>query len=161
MIKWIVAEPNPDLHRFWLARAEGLDIEVRAADMSALLKADDLDCVVMPSWVHERLGGIPKLGTSSVLRNFAGLIGNTRWVVTTPTFLESPDDGSEIDSPRWPFAARDQGWETFRRVLDAINAHNHKVNADQIKIIGFDPTFLGFNEDYEAEAVGVVDALKL
>ena len=158
-LKLVVAEPRPDLRHYWGRLSNKDYVEVRDTNIKSLLESQDVDCVVMPSWVHERLGGVPVPGTSAVLQNRHSEVGDVRWIATTPTFAASAQDASEMKFPQWPTTARQQGLETFQRVLEAIRAHNGEPGADSISVVGIDPDFLEFNADYEGEVSGVLDAL--
>jgi hypothetical protein len=158
-LKLVVAESRSELRLSWEKPSINASVEVRDCNIAALLQCQEIDCVVMPSWVHERLGGSPSVGKSMVLSNSQGIVGRVRWVATTPTFPASAKDAEAMQVPQWPTTAREQGVETFKRVLTAIRLHNQEPGADQIRIVGIDPEFLEFNADYNGEVTGVLMAL--
>ena len=155
----VVAEPRSELRHSWEKLCHKVNVELRDSNIATLLQSEDIDCVVMPLWVHERLGGAPVIGASSVLSNLKGAIGKVRWVVTTPAFPADAQDAKAMQVPQWPTTAREQGVETFSRVLAAIRVHNEAPGADRIEVVGIDPDFLEFNADYEGEVSGVLVAL--
>lgn len=158
-LKLVVAESRSELRLSWEKPSMKVNVEVRDSNIAALLQCEEIDCVVMPSWVHERLGGSPSVGKSTVLSNRQGIVGRVRWVATTPTFPATAQDAEVMQVPQWPTSAREQGVETFKRVLTAIRLHNQESGSNQINVVGIDPEFLEFNADYDGEVSGVLLAL--
>ena len=134
-------------------------VEVLDTDIRGLFDSP-VNAVVVPGWfAHERVGGRPKLGRSQVLSNSAGAVGKAKWVVTTPPFAADTEQAEEYCVPKWPDQPEQQGFETFSRVLAAIEEHNSH-DADRIESVGFEPEFLNFSVAYEEEARGVVRAVR-
>jgi len=157
--KVVVAEPRSEFHPVWQRLRAGLAVDVLETDIRGLLDRE-LDAVVVPGWVaHERIGGKPELGRSQVLSNSAGALGKAKWVVTTPPFAVDTKQAQEHGVPMWPEQPEQQGFETFSRVLAAIEEHN-STRADRIESVGFEPEFLNFSNAYDEEASGVIRAVR-
>jgi hypothetical protein len=158
--KLVVAEPRSEFRPIWRRLCAELNVEVLDIDIRGLLDTE-LDAVVVPGWVaHERVGGKPELGRSQVLSNSAGLVGKARWVVTTPPFASDVEQAETHGVPKWPEQPEQQGFETFSRVLAAVEEHN-STSADRIETVGFEPEFLNFSDAYDQEASGVIRAVRL
>jgi hypothetical protein len=158
--KLVVAEPRSEFRPIWERLCAGLNVEVLDIDIRGLLDKQ-LDAIVVPGWVaHERVGGKPELGRSQVLSNSASAVGKARWVVTTPPFATDMEQAEAHGVPKWPEQPEQQGFETFSRVLAAVEEHN-STNADRIESVGFEPEFLNFSEAYDQEASGVIRAVRL
>lgn len=158
--KLVVAEPRSEFRPVWQRLCAGLTVEVLDIDIRGLLERH-LDAVVVPGWVaHERVGGKPEIGRSQVLSNSAGVVGKARWVVTTPPFAADTKQAEDHGVPKWPEQPEQQGFETFSRVLAAVEEHN-STSADKIESVGFEPEFLNFSSAYDEEASGVIRAVRV
>lgn len=158
--KLVVAEPRSEFRPIWERLCAGLNIEVLDIDIRGLLDKQ-IDAVIVPGWVaHERVGGKPELGRSQVLSNSAGAVGKARWVVTTPPFAMDIEQAEAHGVPEWPEQPEQQGFETFSRVLAAVEEHN-STDEDRIETVGFEPEFLNFSNAYDQEARGAIRAVQL
>ena len=165
MFSLYIAEPNPEHHVVWReVFAQSKNVEILDCDIRALLSLPGLDAALMlGALIHERFGGVMKLGESQIVSSH-GKAGMPHWFVTTAPFEASirwrqdgeTSSGVEIVQKE-AVSPAEETYIVFTKAFKRISEFN-RDNPNPIMSLGFEPEALNLRDDFQKEVQAVYSA---